>query len=135
MKNYLLKKIGGFTILAMVTFVLVAPIALAKPKPFAIESISELRKAISGLDAQYILVCDNGRGSFEGASIYAPDSKNTTYDSQISLLFEDTRSREIVTAGHVFLVNLMMSYGWQPLGGVSGTGYGDLPICQAMIKE
>ena len=114
MKNYLLEKIGGFTILIMVAFVLAVPIALAE---------SELSKAwqkiISGLDAQYILVCDRGGygGSFS-AVIYAPD------DSEIPLGVD-----------HVTAVNRIMSNGWQPLGGVSGTGYSNVPICQAMIKE
>ena len=114
MKNYLLEKIGGFTILIMVAFMLAAPIALAKPNP--VESISEWRKAISDLDAQYTLVC----GGVFGASIYAPDLEIGSLTNHL---------------GHVFLVNLMMSYGWQPLGGVSGTRYRDLHICQAMIKE
>ena len=113
MKNYLLGKVGGFTILIMVAFVLAVPIALAKSK--FVNSIPELREAISGLDAQYILVC----GGVFSATIYTPDLEISSPPARL---------------GHVFLVNLMMSDGWQPLGGVSGTGYGDLPICQAMIK-
>ena len=64
MKNYLLGKIGGFTILIMVAFVLAVPIALAESK--FVNSIPELQKIISGLDAQYTLVCDRGGygGSF-----------------------------------------------------------------------
>ena len=69
MKNYLLEKIGGFTILIMVAFVLAVPIALAE---------SELSKAwqkiISGLDAQYILVCD--RGGYGG--VLVPSSMRLT---------------------------------------------------------
>ena len=116
MKNCLLEKIGGFAILIMVAFVLAVPIAQAKPR--SVESISELRVVISDLEGQYTLVCgDNYGGNVPSTNIYAPDSISYTKISGLHGLQQ-----------HVTVVNMMMSYGWQPLG---GTGVS----CQVMIKE
>ena len=114
MKNCLLEKIGGFAILIMVAFVLAVPIAQAKPR--SVESVSELRVVISDLEGQYTLVCGQSGNTFR-ANVYAPDSIIHTKISGLDGWQQ-----------YVFVVNLMMSYGWQPLGGIGVS-------CQAMIKE